>query len=356
MFTTSSMILLIHCIRFANAIPLGEGGEKRIYARRTHPATHTSLVEGDFGDSPSVVGGLQEVGAGLKQHANEFATELGEKISSPMNDIENIEKDAENALDMFKDSVPPQLGPAGDVAKEVIGDIKTVEHQVLAEGPVHEVREIIKADIQDPQPCESIASCLHVMTMSVIFFCVAILVYSNACFEKSLVGKFDEGTKGDFQGDMTPIELSACPGGMGSFLCIVSYFCFCCLRMETFGTLEKWSSADKMKRIVLFSAVMLLGHVAAVMVAILFGLSKDKVHLVGVTSSLIFPLGMAALGIKMATWRMKLMTLKKTNEMPVSFPKQLAISACCVPCAAGQEAEFMETYIAAHGTEGIASW
>jgi hypothetical protein len=252
---------------------------------------------------------------------------------------------AEKSVEAVEDAIANQLpnNKVGDLGKEVMSDVKTVERKIIDEGVGQEVAGLVAEDLTQAEPCKSVASCLHVLTMSGILFLISIGAYSSCMFEKKLTNMEYPPKAEEFTGDMNPVPLSFCPGGVGSLLCFASYCCCCCLRMEVFGKLEKWETSTKKKQVVLFSLLMLIGHVVVVFLTILLGVPEKYVHLAGVGSLLLFPFGMTFLGLQMAGKRMELKNVKKSTKEQ-SYGVELAVSACLCPCAVGQEVEFMEKY------------
>jgi hypothetical protein len=256
--------------------------------------------------------------------------------------LKEAEKDTEKVYDVVKDNVPKGI-PGSSEVKEVINDVETLQRKTLNEGPVAEVSGIITQDLQNPEPCKNIVECLHVITISGIVFMLTILVYMNKYLDQRLTIKDETIKKEDFNGNMSPVAMSACPGGMCSALCMASYFCCCCLRMETFGKLEKWDRSTKMQRILIFACIMFFGHVGCVFLAILLKLPPTYVHIAGVASTAIFPLGMIFLGYLMADKRVDLKNKQNSGEK-ISYGTEIAVSAFCTPCVTGQEVVFMEQY------------
>lgn len=317
-------------VYFANAYAMhekatahGKPQKERSFVRRTDLSAKISLLEEAKEDDD-------------KDPKEELPKEVAE-----------VEKDLEKVEEEVKKDIEAVVGTNNPVGKEIteaVGDVETLERKALKEGPVAEVAGIINEDLEQPEPCKSVASCLHVITISGIIFVVTIMSYFSKYFERRVTSTEGPTKKEEFQGDMAPVALSGLPGGCCSALCLASYFCCCCLRMETYGKLEKWDSSTKYQRILIFASVMFFGHVLAVFIAIALGLPPNYVHIAGVGSMLVFPLGLAYLGYLMADKRVQLMNMQKKGMERARYGAELAKSVACVPCVTGQEVEFMEKY------------
>merc|ERR550537_1877211 len=103
----------------------------------------------------------------------------------------------------------------------------------MTKGSAGEVLNAVREGFLDEDPCDSPGACLHTFTMSSIVIIVGLAIYITYVFGKRKSDLPETPvTKDDFTGNMEPVKLTACPGGFGSMLCFVSYFCQCCLRVE----------------------------------------------------------------------------------------------------------------------------
>merc|ERR1719353_1186071 len=145
---------------------------------------------------------------------------------------------------------------------------------------------MIKEGMFNADPCQSLRECFHVVAVSTIILSLGVVFYTSYMYGNPKTGESDPPlTKDDFTGDMAPIALGPCPGGFASKLCCVAYFCNCCLRLELYGKLQKHEESKVKTNMFIFVAIVLLGHVVTVSVAIYpLTLPKPLVHVVGILS------------------------------------------------------------------------
>lgn len=275
-------------------------------------------------------------------------------------EVEKVEKKAEEEVEKVVDTAAEDSAAAVEgVAKEAITDVEQVKKD-LTSGPGGEAEEAVREAALDTDPCESFGDCVHVIAMNTVVFVLGLLVYVSYLFDQRKTGIDQETplTKSDFTGNMEPVKMGPCPGGFLSTFCCMSYFCVCCLRVELLGKLEKWDSAKTKMNMYMFVAIVMLGHVVIVSTTIFLKFDKKYVHAAGMLSLPIAWIGIAALGYKMAQWRIVLKQKKgveaeAADSAPPGACGEMIASTCCAPCAGGQEAEFMEKY---EDTFGKTEW
>lgn len=263
-----------------------------------------------------------------------------------------VEKDAEAVVDTVADDADAAVKGA---AKEVVGDVdKLVKDVTNKDSLTGEALESIEKASSDVEPCEDWGSCFHSIAINLIVSCVGLVVYMSYIYgQRKSVKPDDPVKKEDFTGNMEPVALGACPGGMMSQLCCVAYFCNPCLRMELLGKFEKWDEAKTKTNMYLFVLIVMLGHIIVVFIALgPLALPKAWVHATGLITVPLSALGLLALGQRMAQWRVRMKekgAKKEGDDSAPSAGKEVVVSACCGPCAGGQEAEFIDKYEDAFG-------
>lgn len=319
---------------------------KEVEATETTAEDAASKADPDPAADPAA-DATAEKAADADAEATDVAKPAEEAIA---NAEKTAEKDAEAVVDTVADDADALVKGA---AKEAVGDVdelvKDAEGGLTGEG----IKAVEKAGL-DVDACEDWGSCFHSIAINLIVSCVGLVVYMSYIYgQRKSVKPDDPMKKEDFTGNMEPVALGACPGGMMSQLCCVAYFCNPCLRMELLGKFEKWDEAKTKTNMYLFVLIVMLGHIIVVFIALgPLGLPKKWVHATGLITVPLSALGLLALGQRMAQWRVRMKekgAKKEGDDAAPSAGKEVAVSACCGPCAGGQEAEFIDKYEDAFG-------
>jgi len=337
----------------ANATPSSaESPASMVEARATETkeaeATETTAEDAASKADPDPA---EDATAEKAADADAEATDVAKPAEEALANAEKtVEKDAEAVVDTVADDADALVKGA---AKELVGDVDKGIKDAEAGLTGDALKGVEKAALE-VDACNDFGSCFHSIAINLIISCVGLVVYLSYIYgQRKSVKPDDPVKKEDFTGNMEPVALGACPGGMMSQLCCVAYFCNPCLRMELLGKFEKWDEAKTKTNMYLFVLIVMLGHIIVVFIAAgPLGLPKRWVHAAGLITVPLSILGLLALGQRMAQWRVRMKekgAKKEGDDAAPSAGKEVVVSACCGPCAGGQEAEFIDKYEDAFG-------
>lgn len=271
--------------------------------------------------------------------------------SAVTNEVKQEAKQEGKAVGIAAEAV---LGTGAELAKEIVeGDLTAVEGTVESE---------LGSMFWELRPCKpDLGSCLKKTTLAAAGAILSYIVFIFQVAGRRLT-RGEPLPKEAFTGDMQPVALSCCPGGAGSKLCLVAYFCNCWLRLETLSKLEGWDGQKHNFNSLVCVFMFAIFHLFAVTFVASLGFSEHNQQDVSAVAMLSAPLTMLVLGFRLATWRVKMKQkgleeakeAKEGEEQPafkfvgVKFfsppAQEVCVSSFCAPCAGGQEVEFIEKY------------